>query len=173
MTYPMLAGRFGVWLMPEINMRQALCELIGALASEYGTVPFEPHITLLSGIDAEREVLSAGMRALAGQLTAVTVELGSVEYRPEYFRSLYVAVRPHGLLETARDLARSQFRHALAGPYEPHVSLLYGDLPEGLKHAAAARLSHRLPRTMRLDRVSLYDLSGAPDAWSMVETREI
>ena len=154
-------------------MREALCELISALALEYGTVPFEPHVTLLSGIDAEREVLSAGMQALADRLTAVTVALGGVEYRPEYFRSLYAAVRPHGLLEAARDLARSQFRHAPTGTYEPHVSLLYGDLPEGLKRASAARLSHRLPRAMRLDRVSLYDLSGAPDAWSMVETRAL
>jgi len=167
-----LSGRFGLWLMPEAGVRDALQSQIAGLAREYGTVPFEPHVTLLGGIP-DQAALTAPLASLAAQVGTMTVRLGDIRYQCEYFRCLYIEIKPDAALVRARDLARSLFGGAPAGPFEPHVSLLYGDMPEELKGAIAARLSDRVPRTMRLERLALYDLAGRPDTWSAIDARAL
>jgi 2'-5' RNA ligase len=163
---PDMNGRFGVWLMPEAGVAEELRTLIAGLALEYGGVAFEPHVTLLGGIHGDAASLGVPLASLAAQCGTMTVRLGGIGHRPEYFRCLYIEIEPDPALDRARTLTRSLFQHTPAGVFEPHISLLYGDMPEALKAGIAARLCHRAPRTLRLERVALYDLNGSPDAWS-------
>lgn len=165
----MVSGRFGLWLMPEAGARDDLRARIAGLARGYGGVPFEPHVTLLGGVNDEAAGLAARLQTLAAQLRVMTVRPAEIQHRPEYFRCLYIKIVPDAALDRARGLARSLFRHGATAPFEPHISLLYGDLPEALKGTVAARLARWLPRTLRLDRLALYDLAGSPDAWSEMD----
>lgn len=155
--------------MPEAGAADELRALIAALAREFASVPFEPHVTLLGGIHGAAASLGGPLRALAAQSQAMTVRLADIHYRPAYFRCLTIEVEANAALARARGLARSLFRHDPVGAFEPHVSLLYGDMPEALKRDIAARLATRLPRTLRLDRVALYDLAGSADTWSQAD----
>jgi hypothetical protein len=162
-------GRFALWLLPDAAARQWLAALIHDLAREFQTVAFEPHLTLLGGIHGAEPALTATLANLADRMKAMALRPSAVQYRPEYFRSVYIGIVSDAALDQSRGDAAALYGGSAAA-FEPHISLLYGDLPEETKHVIAVRLSDRLPHRIPCDRVALYDLAGKPDAWSAVAT---
>lgn len=55
-------------------------------------------------------------------------------------------------------------------PYAPHMTLLYGDLPQQQRQAAAAAAASALewPRSINVSEVAVAATDGAPNSWEIV-----
>ena len=70
----------------------------------------------------------------------------------------------------ARELAEKTFLPYIEnkGPFEPHLSLVYGDLDEAAKKDLAAGLDAVLATGFRAEALSLWDTGGPPSKWRRV-----
>ena len=124
-----------IWLQPVGDEREILRDLIAELAAEYGTMPFEPHLTVCTIADPAAELVQAaadvhhsvpGLAVACGKdgvqnsaavpLRAVTIRVGT--------RPVCAIFR-----EALRDLTGA---NELA---EPHISMLYAIDREGRRTA--------------------------------------
>jgi len=171
------------WLLPCASDGRRLQEIIDTLALAHRAPPFEPHVTLhVTGCPANVDIEGVLGRLAAGHaaLTLTTLATGHSE---TYYQALFVNVSCElqdgpGLVALRRDLVgqlldawsaptgpREDGRRAAAGrradvahelatyAFHPHVSLLYGELPE--QSRAGLALHHDLHgQTLRFDRIA-------------------
>ena len=166
---PPLVG-YALWLEPDGELRAQLAALILALARQFGTEPFAPHVTLLGEIargEAETRALAA--QAAASSL-ALSVDLVGVGAHNHFYRCLSLEVAPSADLQGAYVTATSLASMAPAHPFAPHVSLIYGDLDPHAKRVAADLIQLRLPLRFRAAGITVVDLAGGPSEWQRLTT---
>ena len=156
--------------MPGLETRRYLRELIEELAQREGTPAFEPHMTVIHRIEGREGPLCDRITDLAGHLSPIALALAPPRTESHYFRSLYLPVHPNPGVGRIRQLASRAFDHTPPEDevFQPHFSLLYGDIPEESKQRLIAAVGDRLPQQVFCDQVALYRLSGSPDVWSVV-----
>ena len=137
MTEP---SRFVVayWLIPAAPARDYFREIIGRLAARYGSPVFEPHLTL-----AVREDASSQGEERLTRLPAEAVEVSTtgIAFSTQFTKTLFVRCAASPLL--------LQFRALLGAAedeiFDPHLSLLYHQLPSGEDARLAAELEPPCP----------------------------
>src|SRR5262245_35383966 len=84
-----------LWLMPqEGESQRRLADLIASLAQRLGTPRFEPHLTLLGGLEGSEADIVERTGALARMLRPIELHLHAIEGSDEYFRCVFVTVEP-------------------------------------------------------------------------------
>ncbi len=158
-----------MWALPSAPQRAELALEIAELARRAGTVPFEPHITLVGSVpDPSRA------RTAVGRLAAATapfdVELVELVDTDEHFRCIVAGVNlAGGLARLHRDVCTALGTQSHG--FRPHLSLLYGDLPEAERAQLSRHVSLALPSLMGIDAVSLVDTDGDDTRrWSTLAT---
>jgi len=147
---PMTTEIRSLWLMPNPADQAFLASLIGELASRFGTPIFAPHLTLRGDTDATFERLHDEVRAAASALQPFAEPINSVETTEAFFRAFYVRFA----VSVPLDRLKRRLDPEGLEDFMPHVSLLYGKLPEVVKAPAAAEFRQRLAgRAMTFDRV--------------------
>ena len=154
-----------LWLMPEGDVHGRFADLISGLAARLGTPAFEPHVTLLGGVDGPFEEVRSRVAALARALPPVEVRLQVVDGRDEYFRCLFVAAEPTPPLVSAHEAAVDALGAARGAPFEPHLSLVYGHLDAARKESLRAELGGEQHARFVALSVDLYRTDGDPAAW--------
>jgi 2'-5' RNA ligase len=163
---------YALWLMPEEPMYSHLAYEISHLSRQLSTPHFEPHITLLSRITLPEVKVLGRSRRLAGSLRPFRVELADIDHLDEFFRCLFVKVRPGKAILEARQAACRVFARRWA-PYLPHVSLVYGKLPGG-RRAEIGRGLPLLPgHAFHLRKMALYRVNGPVRQWKCIETFDL
>ena len=120
-----------MWLVPDrsASVYARLRRLIVELAQRFGTPPFDPHVTLLGGLDAPLGSVRRDLARLAPSLRPCEIRLGEVVSRGEYFQRLVAVVESTPDVTAAHERAKAVFAgHRPA--YRPHLSLAYGSLTE-------------------------------------------
>jgi 2'-5' RNA ligase len=158
-----------LWLLPEAGAFTVLSAVIAELARAEGGPRFEPHVTLLSGITAEREHLRERVRALAGGLAPAAVVLTRARQRPEFFQALFLEVEG-GDLQGAHRRAAAAMGMTARAQFRPHLSLLYGDFAPARKDAILDRIGRRWDEPCTLDRLALVTPQGPPESWVCAPT---
>jgi hypothetical protein len=161
-------ARFALWLIPGEPHRTRLADLIGDLGRRCGTPRFAPHITLLGGITGTVVALATKTAVLADTLPPLDVRLTDIDCGTSYFHSLFALAEPEAVLVTMRREAQRVFEIDPGRDHRPHLSLFYGEPEMGTKEQIRQTLGGRLDMTLRLDRVGLYRIEGAPSAWHAV-----
>lgn len=151
------------WLMPAGAARDFFSETIARLAAFYGGPVFPPHLTL-----APRRGSSAWPEWPSAPLG---LRVAGVHASPSFFKTLFVRFQPN---EQLQQLVRALQPAADLAKFDPHVSLLYADLPESEKEELAASLT--LPfHEVRFDKVTLMrcpdvaETRAAVESWKEVE----
>lgn len=141
---------------------------IKRLARELKTVPFEPHITVVGGFEVDVEEASGVALRLAALRQPFSVKLTGIDVANEHFRAASLLVEPtpslaalHDAVETALGVDREL--------YQPHMSLIYGDLDHETKRKAVENLDLPLPLEITVDRLALW----ATDPQLVVGWREV
>jgi 2'-5' RNA ligase len=155
-----------LWLMPEGGVHPRFAGLISDLAARLGTPAFEPHVTLLGGVDAPLEEVRAQVAVLARALPPIEVRLRVVDGRDEYFRCLFVAAEPTPGLVSAHEAAAHALGVARGTPFEPHLSLVYGHLDAARKESLRRELGEQ-PATFVARTLCLYRTEGDPSGWRL------
>ncbi len=170
-TNPIGKG-YALWLMPEEPMSSHLAREIVRLSQQLSTPRFEPHITLLSRITLPEGKVLGKSAGLAGCLRPFRIELADIDGLDEFFRCLFVTVRPVESILRAHRAACRVFALQRA-PYMPHVSLVYGKLPADRRAEIATGLSLLPGRACYLRKMALYRVNGPVRQWKCIETFDL
>ena len=125
--------RFHLWLMPTGEPYDRLADVINQLSQKHGGPLFEPHVTLLGGIEGEEEEICHNTMRLAQGLRPFEVQLTKPGYQDSYFRCLYLHVQETPSLMEAHAQARNILNQQEELQFQPHLSLLYGTYAADLK----------------------------------------
>src|SRR5581483_9318774 len=165
--------RASVWIPVTDPALHAIDEASRVARHCGGGPVIKPHLTLLMGIETTLESANEKLRKLAIRLQPFTVQLGRVDWRHEYFRCLFVTAEPSEALTEAHRLAHEIFEMNPPDPFEPHVSLIYGDIDERLKRDIAAELGGAVPTSFTARAIQL--VQAAADrpipAWNVLSER--
>jgi hypothetical protein len=90
-----------------------------------------------------------------------------------YFRCLFLAAEPTPELAAAQRAAYDSFEMNPPPPFEPHVSLIYGNIDEALQKELAATTGGRLDVSFTATGVSLVNASSSVPvtAWKTLAER--
>ena len=146
-----------------------LQQRIASLARRYDTPAFDPHVTLLSGMQLSEEEARLQLSGLATALGPVPIRLTVTSWGREYYHCVFAEVDRDERLIAARDRARTLFDVETQAPYRPHLSLVYGDIGLGLRQRVANELGSSL-RAEGFDTgiVQLWNVAGGVGEWSLV-----
>jgi putative hydrolase of the HAD superfamily len=135
-----LPQRCSVFLTPAPEDFVYLDGVIRELAASHGTPPFEPHLTLYSGLFPDPAGLAQELAlACAGTPPFVLSVLG-IGCTPDYFKTLFIEFAEDPLLARLHDRVKAGCGVDTGYELAPHLSLLYADLPLKDKEAQARRL---------------------------------
>jgi len=123
-----LLTRYALWLVPEDAAASQLHSVIRQLADRYTTPVFSPHMTLLGWVKGEETELAGKLEALAARLTPIQARLTGFAGAPYYFRCFYSPVESSTELRQAVDEASHAFGASAGSDFQPHISLIYGQL---------------------------------------------
>ena len=161
---------YSLWLTPTGKLGKRLAETIARLAEEHAAPQFEPHVALLGNLmGAEEEVIAQAAR-LASRLQPYTIQLTSLATSAEFFRCLFVQVKPIEAVMAAHQQARELFHRQGDPPYLPHLSLLYGRYPDHVKEDIITELGDRLQGEFTADSLHLYATGEQTSTWHSVGT---
>jgi hypothetical protein len=136
----MRARGVSLWLVPADDVRVRLAERIGDFARRLGTPRFEPHVTLLGGINVPGESVIEKTQTLIPEFEPIHLRLTRPGRRDEFFRCLFLEVAPTPALTDAHRRARALFGKSDEPPFFPHLSLVYGTLAPEAKNALLLEL---------------------------------
>jgi 2'-5' RNA ligase len=162
---------YHLWLKPSGASYEVLVDLIGTLAKKLSAPVFEPHVTLLGHLEGSEWDHIQRARKLGERLAPFWIALRNAAYQSEYFKCLFLKVNESAPIITAHATACDVFQRTRE-KYMPHLSLVYGAYPEGLKREIIAGLPRRpvrasLPvRSVHLIRAESED----PKDWSEIVT---
>lgn len=125
------------WLSPAAGAREFFESLIKGLAERYDAPRFEPHVTL-SGGDIPRERALEILRNLSIR-EPIELEVSGIEFSENYTKTLFVQFRSTPQIEALS----AELQKASGSDYElnPHLSLLYKEMPQDAKAEAAQTIT--------------------------------
>jgi 2'-5' RNA ligase len=130
---------YSLWFKPTGRTFEVLTEVVERFARESGATPFEPHVTLLGNLDGTEAEIVRRSEDLARTLRRFEIELTEAAFGQEHFQCVFMRVRETPAVMGANSQARQAFNQA-PGRYMPHLSLVYGSLPDARKREIVARL---------------------------------
>jgi len=161
------ASGASLWLEPTGPSRARFAKLIGSLAAELGTPVFDPHLTLLGGIDLpDAEVLDRS-EGLASRLGPVEIRLTRAGVGSEYFNFLFFEVAATRELLAAHTAAVRAF-DVTGDDFQPHVSLAYAVPTDHSPEELLKRVQGRPWGRFRSESLTVIRTSGAPSEWEVL-----
>jgi len=125
------------WLIPAAPKRELFRELIRILAKQFDAPRFEPHLTILAAPE-NRGSPEKILRAI--KTKPIRLKVRDISVSTKFSKTLFVRLASGKAFETlAADLARATGSRAKP-PAQPHVSLLYKELPATSKKQLASAI---------------------------------
>ena len=159
-----------LWLMPPPEIHERFAKIISLLSKKYHTPVFNPHITLLKGIQGTEKNIIRKISEFIDILELVPVSLTKIEYTNTYYMSLYIKVKKTDYLLKAHREAAQLLEQAPEISYTPHLSLLYGDFSKELKEGMIAHIGRDFHITFDVNKLHLISSEGIPNKWPIIET---
>lgn len=165
----MKAEGYSLWLIPSGSSYEKFSNLIKRLAAEYNAPLFEPHVTLLGGaMQSEEDVLRRAKQLASGQ-KPLPITLRSVDYQDFYFRTLFVRGDITESLQTLHDRAKEIFEMQDTPSYMPHLSLMYGNFPQGVKDKIIEAIGRDQTTEFTVNSVHVFRTDGESNTWYRVQ----
>lgn len=165
------SNRYSLWLTPPKAQYRKLAELIRQLAKSHGAPVFDPHLTLLGGIEAEDEEQALRLtHLLATRIEPFEIRLSHVRHMNEYYRCLFLKAEPtDGLIRANIEAKLVMAELVGAQEFYPHMSLLYGNYFEMIKEAIIADIGSTMKVSFEATSVRLVRTGGdGPLSWRAV-----
>lgn len=124
------------WLIPANPERELFCDIIRILYKQFDAPNFDPHLTLLVAQDGEAP------KKILEKIKAAPIRLGvrGVAVSDTFTKTLFVQMNPNDSLKNlVVDLDRAT-RSGSKTVDDPHVSLLYKELPASVKKELASTI---------------------------------
>ncbi len=164
-----------IWLLPSLADAAFFDSLIGDLAGRFGSPVFLSHLTLAGDLTEAPDKYLGVLDSLAKSCRCFTQPIADIEMTDAYFRSFYARFARSADLDTLKQICVASVGGSLSG-FMPHVSLLYGSVPEPGKSEAAADLRRAMKgRLVTFDRVVVTNSSDTTPiyAWRVHAARDL
>eukprot|EP00878_Enallax_costatus_P008373 GHUV01008752.1.p1 GENE.GHUV01008752.1~~GHUV01008752.1.p1 ORF type:complete len:214 (+),score=46.03 GHUV01008752.1:126-767(+) len=139
---PAMSESYSLWIKPSGRVFDTLSREVAAQAAEYNAPLFEPHVTLLGGLEGDKQQVMQASQELAGKLKKFRINFLDVSQGESFHRCVYILVAKEPAIMDAGKLARQHF--GLESDYMPHASLLYADIGPEQRTASQQRAIQRL-----------------------------
>lgn len=122
---PSSLPRVAFWLVPGVEERGKIQKIISALAKQFDSPPFVPHVTLYSCLRSTQQLELSVMSRIARDRQCVIADVDRLKGTEKLTQALYIS------LESNRSMQRlnQQLHTLLPRPSHytlaPHLSLLY------------------------------------------------
>lgn len=144
-------AHLSLWLVPAERDRANYRALIAALAARHQSTPFEPHVTLYSG--PFTEIKLAQVLAGPGRRPGpIELKIEGVGHSQTFAKTVFVQLAASPPLMQLAQQLRQALPQPAAYTLDPHLSLIYQDLPAVARSQLAQRLHLPCP-TIVFDRV--------------------
>lgn len=163
------ATGYSLWLMPSNNAYEQLSALIHELSGAHDTPVFEPHVTLLGGLQEKESGIVARTMKLAEVIEPFVINLTRIEHSNEHFRCLYYRVEKTIDVVYAYRQACDIFRVSEGKNYMPHLSVMYGDIPEKTKEQIIAGINAVITMRFSVQHIDLFSTDGEVEKWYKVK----
>lgn len=141
--------RISCWLVPAQPDKSRLQRIIFALANRFDAPRFEPHVTIYSGGRAARDDVAEILAGVTREVSEIVLNATGIGHSTEFTKTLFLQLAPdERLMKMCRDFKRLS-RQPSDYDVNPHLSLLYANLPPETKSALAHELMH--PPAIRFD----------------------
>lgn len=163
------AKGYSIWLMFEKNDEEFFQKLIDKFSSKLKSPKFLPHITLVAGLEGDKDILLEKFDAFS-QFNSFVVKSKSANYSDEFYRSLYVEIEKDEMLKELFELANRIFN--VKSDFEkffPHISLLYSFEGENQKKKLITDCLKNYPDKIHITRIAFWKTKGIPDNWRMLK----
>ncbi|KAJ2454137.1 hypothetical protein EV183_001739 [Coemansia sp. RSA 2336] len=171
-----MSKKYSLWLCPSPDSTafSFISSIIDQFAQSIGAPPFSPHLTLFSPIraDTDKEALDQ-VAEFAGKLREhklvdLPVNVVDVGTGHKFHHCLFLEAC--GALAEANSIARKHWAVASQPPYQPHVSLLYGEYDAEKLNSLQRQVRAMLPTDMaqvsfKTNKIYLVETSGACAQW--------
>lgn len=134
------------WLMPSAETADFFASLIRTLAVEQDAPVFDAHLTLYAGRIDEAAAIAALHVAPTSETYELVVE--GIDHSGKFTKTVFVQFRASTELQQLSDALRELVNGARDYQLNPHLSLIYKDLPESARFDLARTL------TMPFERVT-------------------
>ena len=163
---------FSIWLIPEdVKVYRSFAEKIDRISRQFGSLSFEPHITLLGGIkDDDLKKVSLKIEQLAQSLKPFKLSATTVHTGTDFYKGLFVAVPETSELKIAYGRAQAVFGKRQE-TYEPHLSLAYGNFPDIIKQRIQDVVGNAIHQNFLISGLHLVSFSdeGTFSKWTRVK----
>ncbi len=116
---------FAVWLTPKKNQAVYLSGVIHYVCDEYSAIPFNPHLTLVSGITHDTNTLLEEAESVLRDVIPIKLSIQKISCADDFFKTLFLTFDENDSLIQIFQ----KFKTAITGNHTesffPHVSLLY------------------------------------------------
>ncbi len=165
-------NEYSIWLEPEGITRRRLKKIISSLSDQNGTVPFEPHITLLGGLMSAPKIIIKKIEELAQRHSPITLTLRSAGHTNNYYQAIFFkCVRNPNLTKLNRE---AKIFLSKSSPYRPHLSLVYGELPKNQREKILSDIKKisLVNLTFTVKSLSLWQAKGPVKKWRRLAIRK-
>lgn len=163
---------YSLWFRPFGDVGFELKEQIKELSKRYKTPSFQPHVTLLTGLDEHETELIQLTETLAHSLNPFTIFLEKGDIDDQYFHSLYIKIRKTEPLMAAHRIARELFDVDEHDGYSPHLSLLYGNQTNKEKNALLNIMGRSFNMQFDVHSVLLIKTGDDVNNWEKIHNAE-
>ncbi|MGQ3330773.1 2'-5' RNA ligase family protein [Halorubrum sp. FL23] len=164
---------YSIWLTLEesSSAHAQLKRVIDTLAHTYDDAPaFEPHLTLVGGIDGDRQRLAHTVSALGEETEPSELDISGVQCSTTAHQCVFCLVEPSLQLLQLRRQAMTTLERPEA-MYVPHLSLIYSDMGLDQRVALADAIDPAaLPNQVRVTTIEVVETSGPVTDWESVCT---
>ncbi|HYW34339.1 MAG TPA: 2'-5' RNA ligase family protein [Balneolaceae bacterium] len=164
--------KHALWIRPFGETAFELKQRIRRLSKQYGTPMFEPHITLVSGLYQGETELIQLTDTLAGSLSPFQVELKGLGYRDHYYQCLYFKVKNTNSFLNVQKVAGKFFGYESDEGYFPHLSLMYGNIPEREKRRLISTMDKSEYIRFPIHSLLLIKTEGDVNDWEKIHSAE-
>jgi len=89
---------YSIWVIPSESVNITLQKIIDQLSKEFGGPLFEPHMTIIGGINQGLSEIEEKTYKIAQTLNTLELTLGPVSFSTTYFQNVLVRVNSTALL---------------------------------------------------------------------------
>lgn len=166
---------YAVWLIPDDETVTYLQDKIKMLCNRCNTPEFPAHITLVSGLKDNTDILCDRLNKLADMHKPFSLSITRAGYRDTYFQNLFIHVEENTALKSIRKNAFKTFNQEQleSKTFMPHFSLLYGHLAQEEKEWILMDIGHEFNIQCTIKSVQLIKTEGKVEQWERICTQSL
>ncbi len=165
-----LVGGYALWLIPERAIYQEIQGLISPLQASVGQPVFNPHITLISGLNLREDEIINRAKILAENHSVVTVAIERAVWGYTFFQRYFYTLKSVDKLLALHKDALQIFGETDSGKYRPHISLEYADHTQIPDESIQNNVRSMYGISVKLTDLLVVKTTGSIEEWETLVT---